>query len=854
VKRAWADVAEIFEAAAALTGAERNRVLDERCSGNAELRREVESLLAQDDVAGDYLTPPHAAPSLRVADPADGAIIGGFRLIRRLGSGGMGSVHEAEQTNPSRRVALKILPPLADDPAARRRFAQEAELLARMNHVSIAQVFAAGVDGDTPFLAMELVEGALPVTDYAERSALSRLEAVALFRRVCAAVAHGHAKGVVHRDIKPSNVLVDAHGTPKVIDFGIARALDAGDADAARMTRTGDLIGTLQYMSPEQAEGRAGHVDAQSDVHALGLVLYEMLCGRRAYALGGRSLTQALLSISQEAVPLARSVRPDLPAELEWILAKALEKDRSRRYSSVVELDHDLGRFVDHEPVLAGPPSRVYVARLWVRRHPTATAVLGMLAVALVVVGLLGLSIVAREREVFRLADAEKLRDLERRAELLWPALPARAAAMEDWLGEARALSSNLEAHRATLTDIRRRARPDEQTVPREPDRRWTFADPSDAWWHSRLTDLVAALEAFGDPDTGLVRGTSPEHGLGVERRFEFARQVEQLTLVEPAERWRAAIEAVAKEPRYGGLTIAPRIGLVPLGADPDSGLQEFADIAAGTVPARGADGRLALEPASAVVFVLVPAGHLLLGAQAQDPGAPQFDPQASEHESPLRDLDLDAFFLAKHELTQEQWRRATGANPSLYAQGMAVGTELVGSLHPVENVSWNACARVLARQDWSFPTEAQWEYAARAGTTTPWWTGSDPSSLQGAANLSDRHCQTVGPPHWRYESSIDDGRVAHAPIGSYRANAFGLHDVCGNVFEWCADAFASHAAPMRPGDGLVLEGGEDRRVARGGSFENNDAYFARSSNRNAEPPGQGSGNMGVRPARRLSP
>ncbi len=395
----WDRMASILERAGALSGGERARFLDEECGTDRELRSEVESLLAHDDDTDDYLMPPHVQ-AVRVAAPlVEGQILGGFRLVRRLGSGGMGSVYEAEQAHPHRRIALKVLPALEHNAAVQRRFAQEGELLARMNHPAIAQIFETGVDGATPYFAMELVEDALTITEYTRRHALTVAQSIELIRHVCAAIAHGHAKGVVHRDIKPGNVLVDAHGTVKVIDFGIARALDVAEGEGARMTRTGDLVGTLQYTSPEQAEGRIGDVDAQTDVHALGLVLYEMICGRRAYAIEGKPLTQALRAISQDAIPRVRSLRSDLPPEVEWILAKALEKDRARRYASVHELDADLERFLAHQPVLAGPPSRIYEARKFVRRHRVGVAALAAVFAALTIGLVVALSARNRARE-----------------------------------------------------------------------------------------------------------------------------------------------------------------------------------------------------------------------------------------------------------------------------------------------------------------------------------------------------------------------------------------------------------------------------------------------------------------------
>lgn len=1015
----WEEVGEVFETALALAPEKRARFLTDRCRGDDALRREVESLLEQDADAENFLEPPRVSFSARLLGPTAGDKIGRYTVVRPIGQGVQGNVYEAQQFDPTRRVALKLLPPVSAGPTARNRLSRESEVLARMNHPAIAHVYEAGVEGDTPYIAMELVRDGVPITEYVRREKLSVRDTIALFRIVCDGVAHGHARGVLHRDLKPEHLLIGADGKPKIIDFGVARVLDAAIGGGEAQTQIGDVVGTLEYMSPEQAEGHSSHVGVQTDVHALALVLHELLCGRRARSIEGKTFTEAQRSVVRDDIPPARSVRPDLPAAIEWVLRKGVEIDRTHRYASVVEFDRELGRLLADEPVLAGPRSASYVAKLWLRRHPTATAVIAVATAALVTVGVLAARTAAREREVFRLADAEKLRALEREADRLWPARPANAAALEAWLVDARALLANLDEHRATLAELRARARPrseaearaeaeSHELAPRlaerrreiawrraalarrrgepapelvpaadigayagldweglnnvadaaskpesgvvldpstglalanaamrseganaayvrdtlrwvhwlggqhaiaermiddeDPDvrdlpeiarsieqleaalahsstadalaaeeagiraleervaraeaqvrarRNWTFTDESDAWWHGRLSDLVLGLERLADPETGLLDGVSAEHGRGVARRLEEIA-AQGRAAVEHAADWTAVAARVASDDRYAGIALAPQYGLVPLGPDPVSGLEEFVDSTSGAIPRRDDAGRLIANADDGVVFVLVPAGICVQGAQYRDPEAPRYDADTDESTVPLRRLSLDAFFLSKYEVTQEQWMRATGSNPSLHPKGTKAVWGVVGERHPVEGVSWNACDTFLRSFGWRFPTEAQWEYAARAGTETVWWTGSAPESLKGAANLTDASCQPFGPRNWVYTPWLDDGAVVHAPVGSYAANAFGLHDVAGNVFEWCADAYARYDTPRRAGDGLVLASAGGVRVVRGAAYENNGPYEARSANRNSEPEGQGSGNAGLRPARSI--
>ena len=379
----------------------------------------------------------------------------------------------------------------------------------------------------------------------------------------------------------------------------------------------------------------------------------------------------------------------------------------------------------------------------------------------------------------------------------------------------------------------------------------YEFNDTRDRWRHDRLAAFVGALKALtSDSRYG-------ETIVAVEARLNSAKTIQKRSLDDHSTTWKEAIRSIATTREYVGLTLKPQLGLVPLGPDRESGLWEFAHLETGSVPERDPDtGKLERTEETGLVFVLIPAGTFTMGAQKIDPNGPNHDPDAAGDEGPPRDVTLGAYFLSKYEMTQGQWMRATGNNPSGYGAGRELpGQPTITLLHPVEQVDWNVCARILGHLSLSLPTEAQWENGCRAGTTTPWWTGQARDPLNGAVNLAD---QALARLTNRFEKAtedwveLDDGFALHAPVGSYRANAYGLHDVHGNVWEWCQDSNERYdLVDPRPGDGLRGDSTVGTRITRGGCYTTA-ASFTRSSYRFTAYPGFLNNAQGLRPARKV--
>ncbi len=385
-----------------------------------------------------------------------GQRIGRYRVVRKLAEGGMGAVFVAEQDSPRRTVALKVLRPELTTPARLRRFEHEAQILGRLSHPCIAQIFEAGSAGEgdaaRPFFVMELVEGA-PLNEYVERAGLDVRQRVALMQRVCDAVQHAHEKGVVHRDLKPANVLVTADGTPKVLDFGVARVTDSDFKTTTLMTDVGQLLGTVPYMSPEQVSGDPDELDTRTDVYSLGVVLYQVLTDAFPYDVADKLLHEAVHVIREVDPQPLSSVDRTLRGDLDTIVAKALEKDKARRYASAAELGSDLQRYLRDEPIVARPPSALYQLGKFARRHKPFVAGAVAVLLALVVGAIVSATQAVRASRAERLAlarlgEAQAARQEEAHQRELAVASAARAEA-EAARAEAEAERSAREARKA---------------------------------------------------------------------------------------------------------------------------------------------------------------------------------------------------------------------------------------------------------------------------------------------------------------------------------------------------------------------------------------------------------------------
>ncbi|MCK6446071.1 MAG: bifunctional serine/threonine-protein kinase/formylglycine-generating enzyme family protein [Planctomycetes bacterium] len=675
------------------------------------------------------------------------------------------------------------------------------------------------------------------------------------------------------------------------------------DVGSGLLTIEGDVLGTPAYMPPEQARGELDKLTPQSDVYSVGAMLYHLLARQVPYVPNDSKAThvEVLARVIAGSPRALNDVDRALPAELVAICDKAMARDPGARYPHMLALADDLRAFIEGRVVRAYEAGAWAEARKWILRNRALAAAIAI-AVLAVVAGAVSFALKAdeatrardalafkneeleraradadRHAELARATSAELLSlsaqkdldDLVERARKLWPPHPELIPAYERWLAEARELVDGRDAdparglkkrpslaeHRAKLADLRSKATANESDATHPAATSFEYDDPEAAWWDRQLAKLIADIETLSDPENGLMSAALAEpFGWGIAKRLEFARTISErsVTGTDARARWEDALAGIRGSPRYGGFELRPQLGLLPIGVDRASGLFEFAHLASGEPAARGADGTLLLEEATGLVFVLIPGGTFWMGAQATDPNGRNFDAQAEEDEGPVREVRLSPYFVSKDEMTQAQWQRVAAHNPSIYKPPYNFSPTL---LHPVEQVSWLDCVDVLGRVGLTLPSEAQWEHAARAGTSTRWWTGAERESLRGKVNLADQTAKHAGAAWGDINDwpDLEDGGVVHTPGGTYPANAFGLHDVAGNLWELCLDGYDMNYYERGAAvDPLAPSADANSRVTRGGSFDYA-AMYARSANRDRNTPELRSYSLGVRPARAVT-
>jgi len=385
-------VKQILDEAADLSQAERSSFLDEACQGDAVLRDEVESLLKHlelpTDTAGELPSSSGSAEGIIAIPPP--SKIGPYSIIDKIGEGGMGVVYKATQDRPRRTVALKVIKPQMLTLHALERFNFETQVLGRLQHPGIAQIYEAGTTqsdmGEQPYFAMEYIRGT-PLLEYVKTRKSTPQERLILVQRIADAVHHAHTRGVVHRDLKPANILVTEDGQPKILDFGVARSIGSDLHETSSMTRIGQLVGTVPYMSPEQVGGESEEIDARSDIYSLGVVLYELLAGHLPYDLERRVIQEAIRVIQEDVPESLSHFSKVYRGDIETIVNKALAKERTRRYQSASEFASDIDRYLHNQPISARPPSAWYQVSKLARRH-RMVAVGGSVAAAGILLGL----------------------------------------------------------------------------------------------------------------------------------------------------------------------------------------------------------------------------------------------------------------------------------------------------------------------------------------------------------------------------------------------------------------------------------------------------------------------------------
>ncbi|MFN0205035.1 MAG: SUMF1/EgtB/PvdO family nonheme iron enzyme [Planctomycetota bacterium] len=782
--------------------------------------------------------------------------------------GGMGVVWRVFDKQLRRHLAMKMMKDLAQrQPAEQelhqtiqiRRFLEEAQVTGQLDHPGIVPIHSLGIDeGGRLYFTMKLVKGRdlRSIFEFVKTGAdgWTETRALSVLLRVCEAVSYAHAKGVIHRDLKPGNIMVGRFGEVFVMDWGVARVLTKpdlhdrritnetpdlstvhsvrrdtreSDPDSPLVTMDGSVVGTPAYMAPEQAMGLLNLVTQRSDVYSIGAILYQLLAGHMPYVPPGTRLSQKTLLglVVLGPPPPILQQNPNAPRALVAICEKAMSRDPMNRYESAKHLAADLELYLDRRPVSAAHPSLLKTARLWMQRNralaiAVASASLLMMASSLVFVVQLKREVDAKSLAIL---ETETYRDglradrlLRTIAHGLYPLAPSNIAQTELWLREASELCANLPARREELKK--------------------TGASSPYIFEIRRIVESLESLELQKDQ---------------AATRLEFAKSASRRSVEQFAIDWKKASADILASELYHHYPLDPQAGLIPLQKDPKSQLWEFLLLDSGDAPqietSQGdpATKRYKITDSTGVIFVLLPGGAYRRGAR-------ETDAESDVNEASF-DVNLAPFFLSKYETTQAQWMRYFGNNPSGKRPPHDRYKIAFNLTNPVETVSWHFADAFCRAFDCSLPTESQWEYAARAGTSNLYYWNGGEELIQQFENAADANYAAIQSDDLLLERCPwNDGATFHTRVGSYQQNPFGLFDMLGNVSEWVSDWYTRDPLPVHSSNGSVEAIEQTTKVFRGGSFHDQPAAL-RCAFRRFVKPEHANYNIGFRMARAVA-